>query len=474
MIKNPLKKIYFIGIKGVGMAALAIFAKEMGYQVSGSDIEENFVTDAALKKADIAVYNFDPQNLKDKPDLVVVSAAYNKDHPEVKEAYKRRIEIKPLSEFLAMIAHDYQMIAVAGIHGKTTTTALISFLLSKANLNPSYIIGAGEISVLENTSHLGQGEYLVVEADEYRKSAESNESKFHDLSPQIEIITGIEMDHPDMFPSEEKIYQAFYKFACRTPRSAFIVLCTDYPKSYKLLNSLADRNFETYGFKTGAAWQVIDYEEQEDYSQFFLLNQTKKIGPFKIKIPGTGNVLNATAAIIVALKLGIEEKNIKKYLPSFYGVKRRFEKIGQVGSLTVIDDYAHHPRAITMTLEAAKKKFPNSKVWCIFQPHTYSRTKELLGEFARSFKSADKVIITDIYASAREKESTITGSDLAQEIKPFQGQVKFINDHSKIIQELVDNIEGPTVVITMGAGDIYKLAQNILENFRKVKDEENK
>lgn len=472
MKEKKIEKIYFVGIKGVGMAALAVFAKELGYEVSGSDVEENFVTDEALEKAGIPVFPFDAQNLKDKPDLVVVSAAYDKDHPEIKEARKKHLEIKPSSEFLGMISSNFQTIAVAGIHGKTTVTAMVSFLLSKANFDPSYIIGVGKIPLLENSAHLGQGKYLVVEADEYRKSQESDESKFFDLSPEIEVITGIEMDHPDMFNTEDKVYQAFYKFACRIPRTGFVVLCTDYQKSYKLLNSLVDRKFETYGFNLGAAWQIVDFKEEGDYSQFFLLHKDVKMGPFKIKVPGTGNALNAAATIIVGLKLGIDERIIKKYLPIFSGVKRRFEKVGQIGDLTVIDDYAHHPRAIDMTLQAAKKRFPNAKIWCIFQSHTFSRTKELLSDFAKSFKSADKVIIADIYASAREKNASISGNDLAMAISKFQPQVKYINDNPRIIQELADNVKGETLIITMGAGDVYKLAPEILEKFKKVKNEE--
>ncbi|KKQ72023.1 MAG: UDP-N-acetylmuramate-L-alanine ligase, partial [Berkelbacteria bacterium GW2011_GWB1_38_5] len=349
----------------------------------------------------------------------------------------------------------------------TTTTALISFLLTKANLNPSYVIGSGEIADLPASGHLGSGDYFVLEADEYRKSPDDNNSKFFDLNPQIEIITSIEMDHPDMFLTDEKVYEAFYKFACRIPRKGFIVLCLDYPKAKKLLRSLADRNFETYGFSEDVAWQIIDYLESVDSTSFSLINEGKNIGPFVIKIPGEGNVLNATAAVIVALKLGIQEKSIIKYLAEFQGVKRRFEKIGQFNDITVIDDYAHHPHSVALTLEAVKKRFPDAKIWCIFQPHTYSRTKELLSSFATAFNCADKVIITDIYASAREKEATITAEDLTQAIHINQKQVKYVSSWDKITQELIDNVGGKTVIITMGAGDIYKLGQNILKELKK-------
>lgn len=449
------------------MSALAIYAKERGFGVTGSDTEETFVTDKTLQKAGISVLPFSPQNLKSRPEIVVVSAAYSKDNIEVREARRRHLEIKPYSEALAMFANDLQIIAVAGIHGKTTTTALLSFILTKANLDPSFVIGSGEIPSLGATGHFGRGDYFVLEADEYRKSSEEMTSKFLDFSPKVEIITSIEMDHPDMFSTEEKVYDAFYKFACRVPRTGFIVLCVDYPKTRKIIHSLVDRNFETYGFNEKASWQIVDFLEIQDYSSFYILNCGNKIGPFKIKLPGKFNALNATAAIITALRLGIEEKLAKKYLFSFSGVKRRFEKIGQVDNITIIDDYAHHPRSVAMALEAARARYPQAEIYCIFQAHTYSRTKELLNEFASSFRAADHVIITEIYASQRETKATISGQDLASAIRKEQKSVKFIPDKNKIVQELVDNVTRPALIITMGAGDIYKLGNLILERLQK-------
>ncbi len=462
-----IKKIHFVGIKGVGMSALAILAKEMGYKVSGSDVEEIFVTDKALEKAGIKVTGFDPKNLQYKPDLVVVSAAFGNDNLEVKTARKKRLDIKPYSEALAMFSQDSQVIAVAGVHGKTTTTAIISFLLKKANLDPSFIIGSGIVPSLGTNAHKGKGEYFILEADEYRKSQTDNDSKFLDLTPKIEVITSIEMDHPDMFDSEEFIYDAFYRFACRIPRNGFIVLCIDYPKSRRLIRSLADRDFETYGFQNGAVWKIVSFKELGFATDFSILNNAKKLGPFRIKIPGEANALNATAAIIVALKLGIDEKIIKKYLPNFLGVKRRFEKIGKINNINIYDDYAHHPRAIRMTLEAARLKFPDAKIWCIFQPHTYSRTKKLLNEFAKSFKSADKVIFTEIYSSAREKKATVTSDDLALATRQFQRGVKYISSRSKVVQEIIDNAEGSVFIITMGAGDVYKIGEEIFNKLKK-------
>lgn len=460
-------KIHFIGIKGVGMTALALLAKEKGYEVTGSDVAESFVTDDTLQEAGIQVNPFDINNIRDNLDLVVISAAYGKDNIEVKVARDKHLEVMFYSEALAFFARDSHLIAVAGIHGKTTTAAMISFLLVRANLDPSFIIGAGKVGALANPGHAGTGDYFVVEADEYRKSPEDTSSKFFDLSPEIEIITSIEMDHPDIFSSEELIFDAFYKFACRLPRYGFIVLCTDYPKAQKLRRLLVDRHIESYGFEAGSLWQITDFNEGE-FTTFSLKHQEKIIGPFQLKVPGVANALNATAAIVTSLKIGIEEKLIKKALPDFEGVKRRFERIGEFNDIIIIDDYAHHPRSIRLTLEAARQKFPSHKIWCIFQSHTYSRTKALLDDFAMAFQTADKVIITDIYASQRENEATISGQQLAEAIHKEQRNVKFISDWAKIIQEL-NTAEGKILVITMGAGDIYKLAEEFSQRFKEAK-----
>lgn len=458
---DDIKTIHFVGIKGVGMAALAILAKQMGYQVSGSDEGSVFVTDEELKKAGILVTEFDPNNLQSRPDLVVCSAAYSKENIEIKEARRRHQEIISYSEALARLSKDSRVIAVSGIHGKTTTTAMIAFVLTRANLDPSFVVGAANVKSLKQSSHFGQGDFFVLEADEYKKSQENPVSKFLDLSPEMEVITSIELDHPDMFATEEDVFKVFYDFACRTPRKGFIVLCADYPKARKLSRSIADRNFETYGFSSDAMWQVTNVSESDGKTTFEIAHEGRKIGPFTLKMPGQGNILNATAAAVVASKLGVSEKQIIKSLQEFEGVKRRYEIIDQIGNITLIDDYAHHPRAIALTLDAIKARYPQAKIFCIFQPHTYSRTKALLGDFANAFSVADKVIVTDIYASAREMEATISGQDLALEIRKKKPSVKYIDEWDKIVEEITLNLKGPAVVVTMGAGDIYKLQDQI-------------
>ena len=460
------KSAYLIGVKGVGMTALAIYLKQAGFEVEGSDNQNTYTTDEILSQAQIQVHEgFDKENIVDKkPDFCVISAAYGLDNPEVKFANRR---LKPIyySEMLGKISAPSRTIAVAGVHGKTTTTALIALMLKIANLDPSFIIGAAKVPNLGSPAHFGKGEYFVLEADEYRQSPQNLNSKFFDLNPEIAIISSIEFDHTDMFATIDEIYQAFYKFACRVPRRGSIILCLDYPKCRKLKNSLVDRNFETYGFGSDAAWRVVNVTER-DKTKFSLEHQGELLGPYEIQIPGRHNILNATAAIILAKRLDISEEIIKRVLREFSGVGRRFEKVGEVGDIQIYDDYAHHPTAISKTLEAARAKFPNSKIWCIFQPHTYSRTKGLLKEFGLAFDVADKVVVCDICASEREKQGDITTQDLVDEIAKSQKNVRYFSDFEKIKKYLIDFVKGPAVIITMGAGDIYKLGQELINEFK--------
>lgn len=463
-----MKTAYMIGIKGVGMAALAKYLKESGYEVEGSDSSDIYVTDVTLKEEKIRVFSpFDKINITDKkPDLVIVSAAYKDDNPEVKEAQKKKLNIKYYSEVLGEITKDKRLIAVAGIHGKTTTTSLISLLLKNANFDPNYIIGAANIPVLESNAHFSESDYFVLEADEYRQKPDSLESKFLSLNPEIAIISSIELDHPDMFGSIEDVYQTFYKFACHVKREGRVIINIDYIKSKKLFRSLVDRTFETYGFSDEASWRIIDVAEKEK-TVFSVIHNKKTYGPYELSIPGKHNILNAVTAVILANYLNISDSILKKTFLEFRGVQRRFQIIDQVNDITIIDDYAHHPTAITRTLEAAKDRFPDAKIWCIFQPHTFSRTQSLLKEFGSAFSFADKVIITDIYASAREQVGKITAVDLVEEIRSNKVNVQYMSDFDKIKKYLANYVKGKAIILTLGAGDVYKISTGLVDLFKK-------
>ncbi len=469
---KTIKSAYLIGIKGVGMTALALYLKQAGIEVTGSDVAEVFVTDKLLKSAGIVYFSkFSAQNLKGKKyDLIIVSAAYDQKNPEVAEGRKRRLNLKYYSDVLGEISADKKVIAVSGIHGKTTTSAMISYLLEKAELSPSYIIGSGKVPNLKSNAQKGNGDYFVLEADEYRKSPQDKASKFLNLNPQIAVITSIEMDHPDIFATVEDVYDAFYRLVCKVPRNGFIVICTDYPKTKKLSQTIADRNFETYGMNPLANWRITDISENSTGSIFSLINNNKSYGPFQLKIIGIHNILNATAAIITALLLEVPEKTISKYIAQFQNVKRRLEKIGESNNnIIILDDYAHHPTAIKLTLEAIKNKYPKHKIYCIFQPHTYSRTEKLLNEFAKAFNDADKIFITDIFASTREQTGNVTAVNLVDKIKKNHGNVKLADNWEKLEDYLIEQIKGPAIIITIGAGNIYKLAKDLKTRICKEK-----
>lgn len=464
-------KYYLIGIKGVGMAALAKYLVESGQIVEGSDNSDIYVTDEVLARNKIKVLSpFGKENLKGKhPDFVVVSAAYDSNNVEVKEAKKRNLNLSYYADALKLITEHKKLIAVAGIHGKTTITSMMALLLKRASLDPSYIIGAANVPVLGSNAHFGKGEYFVLEADEYRKSPEDNDSKFLSLSPEIAIISSIELDHPDIFSCVEDIYHAFFRFSCRVARTGTIILNIDYTKTKKLIHSLADRHFETYGFDDDADWQIIDVIEGEK-TCFSIKHDKIILGPYALSMPGKHNISNAATVVILANILKISNTVVKKVLLDFHGVERRFEKIDQIDDINIYDDYAHHPTAIEKTLEATKAKFPHSKIWCIFQPHTYSRTQGLLKEFGVSFKAADKIIITDIYASAREGVGSVTSIDLVNEIKKNKGSVIYMSDWDKIKKYLKSFVKSPAVILTLGAGDIYKFSHEIPSIFKDNKN----
>lgn len=463
-----MKTAYLIGIKGVGMTALAKYLVEDGYIVEGSDNANNYVTDVVLAENKIKVYSpFDRRNILDKNlDVVIISAAYDKTNIEVEEAISQKMNVIYYSEALGLITAGKKLIAVAGVHGKTTTTSLLSIFLQQANLDPSFIIGAGEVPVLLTNAHKGEGDYFVLEADEYRKSPENNCSKFLDIKPQIAIISSIELDHPDIFATEDDIYQAFYSFACRVPRDGKIIINIDYPKSKKLVASLADRDFETYGFSSDALWQIIDVVEV-DKTSFSVKHGDDIFGPYTLEVPGKHNVLNAVTAVILSNIIGIEDRVLHESFAKFKGVQRRFEQVAKINDILLIDDYAHHPTAVNRTLEAAKAKFAGSKIWCIFQPHTFSRTEKLLEEFGQAFGAADKVILTDIYSSEREAVGKVTAVDLLNKIKNHNPNVIYFSDWKKIKEYVLAFAKGPVVILTIGAGDIYKLGLEIADTLKK-------
>lgn len=457
-----VKKLYFVGIKGVAVAGLAIMSKELGYEVSGSDVKETFITDALLNKEKINFHNgFAAENIKkNKPDIVIIGAAHGANNPEVKIAKSMKIPTATQSEMLGKLMAEYDVIGVAGIHGKTTTTSMLTLILQDAGFSPSYSIGTSEIPGLVSSAHIGEGKYFIVEADEYKKSETNLQPKFLDFPIKYLIVTSIEMDHPDIYPSAEHIYQVFYQLTSKIPRNGSIIACSDWPLVRRLVSRSADRKCVTYGFNKGAEYQIIDVKE--GLRDVFSLSKDKKIiSSIELGMPGRHNMLNAVAAYLMAKQLGVKDLSIFKTLKNFKGPKRRFEYLGEINGAQFFDDYAHHPTALNFLIDTVKKKFPTKRITLVFQPHTYSRTGKLLKEFAESLKGPDRLLILNIWASAREKSGMVTIKDLLNEIRKYRKDVEFRSSLGEVASYLSGTMSKEDVILLVGAGDVYKIYEKL-------------
>ena len=449
--------MHFVGIKGVAMTALAVWAKERGWQVSGSDVEEVFPTDEVLLKKNITWNSgFDKNHISKDCDLVIVTGAHGgMNNVEAVEAQSLGIPTVMQGEILGACTADKKVIAVAGSHGKTTTSALTSHILMKAGKDPSYIVGCGDIPSIGQPAHFGSGEYFVVEADEYINCPGIDMTpKFLFLNPHIGVITNIEYDHPDAYNDIHAVKTAFKAFIEKTHKGGKIIACIDSENVQELLSAVDNSQKITYGFSKNADYYIEDVSFG-DGKTMFSVHHGDSNDAFELSIPGRHNALNALAAVLACTIVGVEMEAIKKALPSFVGTKRRFERVGQYQGAPIYDDYAHHPTEIQATLKAAKNWYPDKKIIAIFQPHTYSRTKALFKEFGEAFGDADEVVITDIYASGREsKDASISGNMLADSIT-VPSSVFYRPNEADVVQYIRENARQDNVIITMGAGDIW-------------------
>ncbi len=446
------KHLHFVGIKGVGVSGLALIAKHRGYKVTGSDVGESFITDEALKKEKIAVAKFDAKNIEGA-DVVIHSVAYNDSNPEIKAAKEKGIPLFTYPQALGLFMQGYTGIGVTGAHGKTTTSALIAYTLVKAKKEPNFIIGA-PIPQLGSNSRYGKSKFFVIEADDYRQA-------FLNYASQLRyaVITNIDWDHPDCYPSLSAMLAAYQKFIELLPKNAFLLIFGEDKNIQKIIRSLKRKNLtiKTYGFSRKNDYVVTKLGTKNHKTTFSVKSRGSSLGKYSLILPGDHNILNAASAVIVCRKLGLKPEEIAKPLQEFKGAKRRFEIKGEKNGVLVIDDYAHHPTEIRATLKAARKFYGQRKIWAVFQPHTFSRTKALLKQFAQAFKEADAVIIIDIFASAREKDrGEISSKDLATITQKFHPDVKYIGSAEKAVEYLNKQTKPKDIVITLGAGDVYK------------------
>lgn len=456
MFKN-IKKVHFVGIGGIGMSGIAEILLNQGFEISGSDKSLSEVTNR-LSELGITVYEgHSSENLKDA-DVLVYSSAVAIDNPEVAAAIERKIPIIKRSEMLAECMRMKYGIGIAGTHGKTTTTSMVGLTLTEGGIDPTIIVG-GKLSGLGGTNaRLGNGEFIVVEADEFDRT-------FLKLTPTIAALTTLETEHLDTYKDLNDIKAAFIEFANKVPFYGFVVLCMDEPALQDIIPQI-NKKIITYGLTTQADIRAIDISHSEFSSTFTVKYRGKKLGEITLKIPGVHNVKNSLVAVTIAYELGIDFKTIKKALELFSGVYRRFEtKYNE--DILVIDDYAHHPTETTAVLNGIRAGWDRRLV-AVFQPHLYTRTKDFYQEFGRSFLNSDVFICTDVYPAREKAIEGVSGELIADIAKKFgHKKVMYVKDKNDVPQILNDIKMKGDLIITMGAGDIWKYGEKFVELLKK-------
>lgn len=452
---SSIKKVHFVGIGGIGMSGIAEILLNQGFEISGSDLNENDNTEYLRNKGvQIAIGHF-PENVIDK-EVVVYSSAVNPDeNPEILEARKVGIPVIRRAEMLAEATRLNYCIAIAGTHGKTTTTSMIGLILIKAGYDPTVIVGGRLKDFGGTNARLGKGEWTVLEADEFDRS-------FLQLLPSIAVINNIEPEHLDIYDGIEDLKSTFLQFANKVPFYGFVALGSDNPNVKEILSGI-NKKIVTFGLSRNNDYYAKDVELQNNYAKFTLVKNAIKIGDISLNVPGYHNVKNALAAISVASELGIDFPLIKDALNDFNGVQRRFDIQGEINGIMIVDDYAHHPTEIQATLEAARKGW-DRRIIAVFQPHTYSRTREFYKEFAQSFDEADVLIISDVYAAREKPIDGISGELIALQAQSYgHRNVHYIPDFDKIVEFLLSEFHDGDMLITIGAGNVYKIGQMIKE-----------
>jgi UDP-N-acetylmuramate--alanine ligase len=454
---RPRDRVHFVGIGGIGLSAIARILLQSGYSVSGSDLQLSPIT-RELVKLGATVYEGHAEENVGGASLVVASSAVPADNSEVLEARKRHTPVVKRGQMLAWLMRNRYSIAVAGTHGKTTTTAMIGLVLENANLDPTIIVG-GIVPELGTNAKAGKGQYLVLEADEYDRT-------FLALSPQAAVVTSIEMDHPDCFADLIDMSEAFQAFLSKLPAGGFLMANGDDPLVREVVDRMEGVKVGTYGLGEDVGWKAADLQDNAlGGNDFHVIANGEDIGSFQLSIPGVHNVSNALAAIGMADYLRLDPDCVRDTLRDFQGVERRFQVKGEVEGITVVDDYAHHPSEIRATLAGARRRYDGRTIWVVFQPHTYSRTETLLAEFAAAFEDADGVVVTAIYAAREQDNLSIGATDLVGTMT--HPQAIHIADLSEASAWVTTKLERGDVLITMGAGDVWRVGEEVLANLHR-------
>ena len=453
---SQYKKIHCIGIGGIGLSAIAEILLSRGYEVSGSDMKESAETVRLASKGARVFIGHRAENA-DEADLLVFSAAVGHDNPEMKRAEARGIPILSRAQMLGLLMQEYEnSIAVSGTHGKTTTTSMVSLILDRAKLEPTILVG-GNLAEIGGNVKVGHSRYFITEACEYMDS-------FLSLKPKIEIILNIDSDHLDYFKDIDHIVSSFDKFAQLVPASGTIIAYDANPFVNQVIRDLD--NVVTFGLSENCDYYAANIQfNEEGMPAFDVCHDGQLLSRVQLAVPGEHNILNALAAFTCACALGVEPQLIKETLERYHGTQRRFDIVGTTAKgVKIVDDYAHHPTEIKATLSASEN-VPHNKLWCIFQPHTYTRTIALFDEFAEAFEKADKLILAEIYAAREKNIYKISSAQLAEKIKETHPhkEVLFMEDFAAIADYVDAQAQRGDMVITMGAGDIYKVGEMLLE-----------
>lgn len=442
--------IHFVGIGGVGLSAIARILIAQGYTVSGSDRAESVYT-AALSRLGAAIYiGHDAANIGGA-DALIITSAVSADHVEAAAARAAGVPVYKRSDIIASIMTGKTVIAVAGTHGKTTTTAMIAHILITTGRDPSYIIG-GTLTATGQNAGAGAGGAFVIEADEY-------DNMFHGLSPNIAIVTNVEWDHPDFFPTEGDLFRSFSHFAGLI--SGTLIACADDAGALRLGETVSDVQTAYYGIESpSAALKAVAIRRGANGYRFDVRDGQTALGEVELALPGRHNVLNALAALRAVMLYGVPFEEAARALESFAGTGRRFEVRGEIGGVTVIDDYAHHPTAIRATLEAARARYPDHQVWAVWQPHTYSRTQALWAAYAESFADADHVLVTPIYAAREQPIEGVTAERLVSAMP--HADARSVETFDAAAALLLAQVSAPAVIVIMSAGDAPKIGETYL------------
>lgn len=454
------KKIHFVGIGGIGMSGIAEVLKNMGYTITGSDIKES-ETVKRLRNLGIEVFiGHDEKNLN-QADVVVFSSAVKTDNPEIIKAKKLGIPVIPRAEMLAELCRLKYSILVAGAHGKTTTTSLIATVLNDAGFDPTVVVG-GKLKSIGTNAKLGQGEFLIAEADE-------SDGSFLKLNPTIAVITNIDREHLDYFKNLRRIKKAFLEFANKVPFYGVAILCRECKHIRDLIPNLSRRHL-TYGFDERADFYAKNIKYERPYITFDGYYKRQYLGNFRVTVPGEHNVLNSLATIAVAKELSISLDKVRESLENFTGIGRRFEFKGEIRGIRFYDDYGHHPTEIKAVLKTAMLLKPK-RLCVIFQPHRYTRTRDLMEQFIKTFQKTlrkdDILFLMDIYPASETPIEGVNGAVLFEKLKKAGVNVKFNPDKEGIKQQILDELSEGDLVFTIGAGDVYKIGEDVRDRLSK-------